>query len=350
MSPPTKARIRDAVGVGLWLIVAVALLGAIILARDVFLLSFAALLVATLLRYPIDWLGRRMPRTAAVVITLVSLGSVVVAAAIVAIPALGDQLALLWKQVPAAAAQVERWFAHSVNAPELPGGQAPPDLAHGAHERLAQGLGALASKIFPAAISVAQLLSAVVFVFVLAAFLAADPHGYRVGLISLVPDGKRQVVGEALSRLDATLRRWMGGILVSMTIMGTLTAIGLYVAGISAWATLGLLTFFGTFVPYLGALASAVPGLAVALAESPRHFFYALAVYLGVHIVEGYWVEPLVMKRAVSLKPALLIFWQLAMTVLFGVFGTAVATPLLACIQVLVGYLYVERTLGERNS
>ena len=144
--------------------------------------------------------------------------------------------------------------------------------------------------------------------------------------------------------------RWAGqrAILISMSIMGTLTAIGLRVAGVDGWATLALLTFLGTFIPYAGALASALPGLAVALADSPRRFGYALLVYLAVHFVEGYVVEPMVMKRAARLRPALLLFFQLLAGAVFGVLGVIVATPLLACAQVAVDYLYVERALGKR--
>jgi predicted PurR-regulated permease PerM len=132
-----------------------------------------------------------------------------------------------------------------------------------------------------------------------------------------------------------------------MTIMGTLTAIGLKIAGIEEWFLLGVLTFLGTFVPYVGAVASAVPGILAALAQSPRHALWAAVVYLGVHIVEGYLVEPLVMRRAVEVKPALLLFGQGLFSAVFGLMGTVVATPLIVCAQTLIDYLWVERKLAK---
>jgi predicted PurR-regulated permease PerM len=47
-------------------------------------------------------------------------------------------------------------------------------------------------------------------------------------------------------------------------------------------------------------VSSAVPGLLVGLAQSPNHFFMALGVYVGVHVIEGYLVQPYVMRRAVE--------------------------------------------------
>src|SRR2546428_9759832 len=149
--------------------------------------------------------------------------------------------------------------------------------------------------------------------------------------------------GGIWGRASRPLRLWLGGILVSMTIMGTLTGLGLALAGVNGWLLLAVLTFLGTFVPYLGAIASAIPGLLAALSQSPHHFLLALLVYLVVHMVEGYIVDPLVMKRAVHIKPALLLFFQAVAGAVFGVTGTVVATPLLVCIQEAVEYLWVER-------
>lgn len=94
-----------------------------------------------------------------------------------------------------------------------------------------------------------------------------------------------------------------------MTIMGTLTALGLWAAGVEQWPLLGLLTFIGTFVPYAGALVSAVPGFVLSLATSLSFFAATCGVYLGIHIIEGYLVEPLIMKRAVEIQPELSLFW-----------------------------------------
>jgi len=100
-------------------------------------------------------------------------------------------------------------------------------------------------------------------------------------------------------------------------------------------------------VPYLGALVSAIPGLLIALSVDSTHFLLALGVYTAVHVTEGYFVEPLVMRSAVRVRPALLLSAQAAATAVFGVTGTMVATPLLVCAQELTAYLWIERRLGK---
>jgi predicted PurR-regulated permease PerM len=73
-------------------------------------------------------------------------------------------------------------------------------------------------------------------------------------------------------------------------------------------------------------------------------------VYLSVHIVEGYIVQPFIMKRAVELKPVVLLMGQAIMMTLFGILGAVVAAPLMVCIQIALEYLYIERTLEKGQS
>jgi predicted PurR-regulated permease PerM len=187
----------------------------------------------------------------------------------------------------------------------------------------------------------------VVVVLVLGAFLVHRPSSYRQGLLRLLPQAWEERCAMLLDQEAEALRHWVGGMLVSMTVMGTLAGLGLWLAGIHVWLLLAVLTFCGTFVPYAGAIASAVPGLVMGLAHSPAHFFYACGVYLGVHITEGYIVQPMIMKRTVELQPAMLLFWQALMGGAFGVLGVIVATPLLVTVQVLVRVVYVEGYLGK---
>jgi predicted PurR-regulated permease PerM len=195
---------------------------------------------------------------------------------------------------------------------------------------------------------VVAFISTAILLLVLAGFLAYDPSLYQQGIRALLPRPWESEFDALWTRLGSGLRGWVRGTLVAMCLMGVLTAVGLLAVGVEGWFLLGLLTFLGVSVPYLGAVVSAVPGLLVALTQSPRHFWLALGVYVGVHIVEGYVVEPLVMRRAVRLNPALLLFFQSLMGVLVGILGLVVAAPLLTLLQIAVTTLWIERRLQKR--
>jgi predicted PurR-regulated permease PerM len=199
----------------------------------------------------------------------------------------------------------------------------------------------------PALLGIFSGLSFLVISTILAAFFVHQPQKYRAGIELLFPREHEPAVRELWRRLGDALRGWMAGTLAAMVLMGTFTALSLWAVGVDGWPVLGLLTFFGTFIPYAGAIASAIPGLAVALAQSPSHFLWALIVYVAVHHLEGYVVQPIIMRKAVELRPALLLAWQLLFVFIFGKTAILIATPFLVCLKVAVLQLWVEKKLGK---
>jgi predicted PurR-regulated permease PerM len=299
------------------------------------LLGFLGVLIAVVFSFPVGWLSRLLPRGVAVILVLLVLIGAVVGFGVVVAPTLSREFGELQERAPKAFQSLRRSISRSA-----PGGE---QLAQKAPEAVKQ----VGEKAVPALLALVSGITGIILVIVLGAFLVAQPDMYRRGVRALIPPEHEDKFDESWRRLAEGLRRWVGGILVAMTIMGTLTAIGLKLVGIEEWFLLGVLTFLGTFVPYVGAVASSVPGILAALAQSPTKALWAAVVYLGVHIVEGYLVEPLVMKRAVEVKPALLLFGQGVFSAVFGLMGTVVATPMIVCIQTLLDYLWVERKLQK---
>jgi predicted PurR-regulated permease PerM len=344
MPEPRKSPLlRHPIAVGLVLTIGIGLLMAIGAAQVAFFLAFAAMLLASLMSFPVEWLSRWMPRGVAVLITVFLLLAIVAVLAAVSVRKLAAEGQGMIEHVSDAVARLQNWFEDHGQPADGNAGQAIASL----RQRVDEWLANAAAKVVPAALTTVEAVFGAVVVLVLGAFIVHRPDVYRRGLLRLMPVKWEQRCAQVCDEEATALRRWIGGMLVSMTVMGALTGLGLWIAGIKVWLLLAVLTFFGTFVPYAGAIATAVPGLVMGLAQSSTHFFYALVVYLGVHIVEGYIVQPLIMKRAVHLQPALLLFWQSLIGAAFGVLGVMVATPLLVAVQVLVRLVYVEDYLGK---
>jgi predicted PurR-regulated permease PerM len=344
-------------GLRVWkrpLALALALVGAWMLwlalarAHEIFLLGFLAILVASVFWFPVGWLSRLLPRAVgALLVVLVTVGAIGGLVAVAA-PVVVEQAKELVASVPEATDKAERWLRRAQRdrtVKQLTNGK---DVAGMVKNKVPDMVETLATFTVPMLGHVVAFISTAILLLVLAGFLAYDPSLYQQGIRALLPRPWESEFDALWTRLGSGLRGWVRGTLVAMCLMGVLTALGLLAAGIEGWFLLGLLTFLGVSVPYLGAVASAVPGLLVALTQSPRHFWLALGVYIGVHIVEGYVVEPLVMRRAVRLNPALLLFFQSLMGVLLGILGLVVAAPLLTLLQIAVTTLWIERRLHKR--
>ncbi|MGZ3651049.1 MAG: AI-2E family transporter [Bdellovibrionota bacterium] len=314
--------------------------------REIWLIAFFAVVLATLWSFPIALLSRLVPRGIATLLTLaIFLGAAGVLTPLVVGP-LVEQARQAEQKIPAALGKAKAWLKRQ-HGPEGTTMRPEQAIAAGMEKKTERLTDSVVDGLASALLKATSLGSTLAILFVLSLFFVFEPETYRKFAKALVPRRYEREYDELWLRLGARLRKWLGGILISMTIMGCLTALGLKLAGVENWFLLGVLTFSGTFVPYVGALASAVPGLLVALSQSNEEFFLAAGVYLMVHVVEGYIVDPLVMRRAVTIQPAILLLWQLTMGLLLGIFGFVVATPLYVCLKTAVDYLYVERGLAK---
>jgi predicted PurR-regulated permease PerM len=139
------------------------------------------------------------------------------------------------------------------------------------------------------------------------------------------------------------------GRIVAMVFVGVFTGVGLLLLKIPLALALGLVAGALAFIEYVGAVASAVPAIALALAVSATQALWVALLYLGVHIIEGYVLTPLLAKKAVHLPPAYVLAAQVTMGVLFGAMGLTFSTPLLVVAVVLVQMLYVESAKNARS-
>ncbi|HSP20591.1 MAG TPA: AI-2E family transporter [Myxococcaceae bacterium] len=316
-------------------------------AQSVLLLGFLAVLIAAMFCFPVGWFSRVMPRAAAVVLTVALTLGMVSGMVALATPVVVEQGKQLMDGLPEATRKAEAWLRRAQRdktVRQLTNGK---DVAGMVKAKVPEAMETVATLTPMAVGHVVELVSTFVLLLVLAAFLVHSPALYGKGIRSMLPRSFEPSFDELWSRLGRGLRGWVGGTVVAMVLMGSVTAAGLFFAGVDGWALLGLLTFLGTFVPYVGAVSSAVPGLLIALSQSPHHFWMALAVYLGVHVIEGYVVQPYVMRLAVEANPALLLFFQAIMGALFGLLGLMVATPLLTVIQITVTTLWIEGRLHK---
>jgi predicted PurR-regulated permease PerM len=329
-----------------WRVVLVLLLlaAAYLLWRGIYVLlqAFAGILFAVFLWDLSDWLSRRTG-----VRHGWALASVLLALAL-ALGGLGrlfaNRLAIqveqLSQELPQALQQVEdylhaRPWGHFLlkSAPQLTQSFAQ---AGG----FSRGLTGLVS-------GVASVLEAALVILIVGIFGAAEPNVYRNGLLYLIPPGRRPRVAQALDAVVTDLRRWLLGELCLMVMIGLTTALGLWLLGIPLALTLGVIAGILELVPYIGAWLSAVPAGLIALLVSPWHMVMTLALFLGLHVLEAYFLAPLVQRRAIYLAPALTLVAQILLGHLGGVLGLFVAAPLTVVAVVFVKMLYVEDTLGE---
>jgi predicted PurR-regulated permease PerM len=299
----------------------------------VLMLAFAGIVFAGVVRALGVPLTRylRIPETWAVTIVFVSFIALVLGGGYFFGREIASEATALWDAIKEAALKAQARLGAS------PIGGWLLENLDGATDPAAMG------KVFKGTVTVFGGVADMILVFFIALYFAVDPRLYRDGLLLLLPASARRRVGEALDASGVALRRWLLGQLGAMATVGLLTGLGLWLVGVPLAIPLGILTAILDFVPLVGPLIAAIPGLLIAFAQGPHVAVYAALVYLGAQFIEGHLVIPLAQKWAVKLPPVLGLLAIVAFGLLFGLIGVLFAMPLTVVLVVLVERLWVRK-------
>lgn len=291
-------------------------------ALDVFLLAFAAVLFAILLNAVSAWVGKktRMPYPLAITSVLLSLIILTTLMFWLTAPLIGEQLKVLIEQMPKAYAQLKEMASRYIDWQLITKEKLTAEFIFNNEKIIRQ-----ATTIF--SFTLGTITSFVIFIFV-GLYIAYSPSRYIKGFLQIFPPKKQREAEVVLLELGQSLRWWLLGKLISMTIVGILTLIGLWIIKVPLLLILSLLAGLLTFIPYVGPILASIPALLVALSEDPIKAIYVGVLYVIIHTVDGYFVSPYIDQKTVALPPALTIMVQVLLTILIGFIGLALASPL----------------------
>ncbi len=251
-----------------------------------------------------------------------------------------SELATLVETMPAAAQSFQDWVDTTRLGPVI----------HEQIEALRGNVNRLMGTAGAMAMSLTSGLLELFLVLVGGIYMAAQPQLYRKGALKLVPRSVRLTTAEALDASGRALQMWLGGQLVAMLLVGALTGIALWMLGVPAAFALALIAFLLDFVPIIGPIVAAVPGILLGFTVSPKIGLATLVVYIVIQQIESNIIQPLIQQRAVELPPALLLFALFAFGALYGLPGLLLAAPLTVFVYVLVKRLYVRELLDTETS
>ncbi|MFL5606247.1 MAG: AI-2E family transporter, partial [Gemmatimonadaceae bacterium] len=155
--------------------------------------------------------------------------------------------------------------------------------------------------VVPKVFTFVEVLVSLFSVIVMGLYLALHPALYREWLIALFPPIHRDLVRDVLTDCASSLRAYIVGLLLTMTFLGTLTAIGLYMLGVPYALTFGVFTGLATIVPFFGTLlATTLPALFVLTGPNGgTRALWVIGIGIFVHLVEGNLVSPYIMSKQV---------------------------------------------------
>ncbi len=182
-------------------------------------------------------------------------------------------------------------------------------------------------------------------VILLTFFFMVFGHRLQRSAISLLPTRQRQkITVDILQDLEREISRYVFTITLINIIVGLVFAALLHlVLGVGLqeallWGTMVALLNYAPYVgPAIGILLMLVVGFVTWDEIGPS--LAPAAMYLGLNIVEGQFLTPLILGQRMALSPLVIILALMLFGWMWGIVGLLLAVPLLVCSKLVLAKL-----------
>ena len=294
-----------------------------------------------------------LPRTLAALIVFLALLAVIFGGGRFLIPRLLDNTKDLQANWPTLIANAEATISATLTAVglgDLNGAVVGPNL-----QDLDRQLAAMVQRsALPFVVGAGHFLLEFL-IFLVATFLMLRDAPRLLSFIQRnVPQGHRQEILHVFRDTNVMLGRYIRGQLILVTLMSTVTIIGLTILGVPYSVLLGVMTGVLETIPFVGPITAGAIASLVALGH-PNPFGWSQIAYVSVVAVmytvlrhaEDYLVIPTIIGRAVRLHPAIVIFALLSGGAAFGLLGIVLAVPVAATLRLVL--IYVSAKLRDED-
>lgn len=297
-----------------------------------------ALIVSTVLGPPVAWLRHKgwPSGVAAAVVVIVFLSAIVGVIAILT-PQVAGQTGEIAQGATDGLQKVRDWLTDGPLG--LSDGQISRAIA-ALQDKIKESASAIGSGVFSTIGAATSAIVNLVLVLMLSFFFIKDGHKFLPWLKNLGGQRAGDHMVEVLDRVWGTL----GGFIRTQTLVAlidaTIIGAGMGIVGVGLAVPLAVITFFGAYIPIIGAFVSGALAVLVTLVtNSPKDALIILIVVIAVQQLEGNVLSPYLQGKNMNLHAAVVLLSVTAGGTLFGVTGAFLAVPVAASVAEILRYI-----------
>ncbi len=169
-------------------------------------------------------------------------------------------------------------------------------------------------------------------------YLLKDFDNIKEGIVSLIPERRRDFVVSKFSEIDEALSAFIRGQLSICLILAFIYSIGLTLIGVDLALVIGIFSGIAFLIPYVGTFLGILAASFMAVLEfhDVRHIIYILILYGGAQALEGAVITPKSIGDKIGLHPLVIIVAIITGGELFGLMGMLVAVPVAAILKIVI--------------
>jgi predicted PurR-regulated permease PerM len=191
----------------------------------------------------------------------------------------------------------------------------------------------LLAQVRPLVRGTVGLAVAVVLGMFLTIFFLRDGPAWWQGVVARIRPRPQEHVDRAGRQAMSVLSSYVVGTAI-ISLFGAITSgLIMVVLGLPLAIPIAVLTFFGSFIPYIGAAVATALAFLVAVALGTTTDIVVMAAFTVIfNIVQGNLVTPLVYGRGLRLHPAVVLMAIPVGGAVAGILGMFIAVPIVAMV------------------
>jgi len=325
-----------------------ALLYILYLISDILILFFVALVFSSALDPWVDWLKKKkIPRSVSVLVLYLAVFTALGLILYLIIPIIIKEVNDMSTNFPRYFESVYSKFSdlkdYSLKYGFL-------DKFKGSLDFISDYLSTTASGIFLTVTNIFGGIFSFVLILVLTFYMVVEESAMKKLVWSIVPAKHQPYAMQLINRVQIKMGHWLRGQLILGLALAVMAYLGLMILGINYALILAIMVGLFSFVPYMGAALGAIPAVFIAFTQAPLLSVFTIVLFYIIHFIEGNFLYPKIMEKAVGLNPIISILAMLAGFKLAGVIGAILSIPVTTALAIFIKDIFDGREGGKKTA
>jgi predicted PurR-regulated permease PerM len=185
-------------------------------------------------------------------------------------------------------------------------------------------------------------LAGVVITVVTAFWLLRDGEELRGGLLALLPGRARAHVDFGLDATGVVIGGYVRGQLFMAALIGLMAWVGTLGLGVPYPVVVGVAAGVFELIPLVGPFVGGAVGVLLALTTGWLLAVWTVALFIGIHLLDGYVISPRIQARFIRVHPLVAFLALIAGIEVDGFWGALFAVPVTSLAAV-----FIRAALGD---
>jgi predicted PurR-regulated permease PerM len=170
-------------------------------------------------------------------------------------------------------------------------------------------------------------------------YFLKDVAYFKKKIVFIIPQNFRKELINIARDIHVLLNKFIRGQFIVAACVGILSIFALVTIKVNFAFLIGMIAGLSNIIPYFGPIIGAIPGVIIALLDSPMKALWVIIAFIIIQQIESAIITPKVVGESVGLHPVTVIISLLIGNEWFGLMGLIFAVPIAASLKIITKHM-----------